>query len=442
MGDIWLKAAYGAQNEYIKDFLKKKPRKDCYASKEERIKEKEYELLEDDLEKELEMSRIQMECEVNDFEKSLNKKDKLDYNEFLNENSFADTVNQLLWHENKYMDYTTKFDLNKVTEEKDNMIQKYESKITLNMDIINNIFLEIELDESFTDLTSEEKYAILDSDVELVIGGSTIDKSKILSCLFIQLCSGQKINEKENRIQIPIYDFNSLWFTSKNGEKEKYGNLKGLPLISMIFSQLKINLFVPKILNKFKMNLVLHGKIIDAIDRSNLVRGQDLQFIIFQNKILEHKEKYYNNIKLNFNNLSKFMLIYFKPKVFTNTNFWDLSLEYPELEYAKLVFHGLSIFSLDFSDKDDEILSFEFFGIKIYLLPYSNDIDTWEKIKESFENIYENFNHNFINFSRLDHVKLNLDISGNKENFDIIINNINFNIIQIIGGMCGLKFCR
>lgn len=438
MGDVWLKAAYGVQNEYIKDFLKKKPTKDCYASKEERIKEKEYELLEDDLEKELEMSRIQMECEVNDFEKSLDKKDKLDYNEFLNENSYADTLKELFLG-NKFVDYNEKIDLVKVSQDKDNKIQHYESYRICGIDIINNIFLEIELDESFTDLSSEEKYAILDSDVELVICGSTIDKSKILSCLFIQLCSGQKINEKEKTIQIPIYDFNSLLYkATKNGEK--YGNLKGLPLIAMQFSLIKINLFMPKILDKFKMNLVLQAKVLDNIDRKNLARGLDLQFIIFQNQIHEHREKYYNNIKLNFNNLSKFMLIYFKPKVFTNTNFWDLSLEYPELEYAKLIFNGL--FSLDFSDKDDEILSFEFFGIKIYLLPYSNDIDTWEKIKESFGNIYENFNHNFINFSRLDHVKLNLDISGNKENFDIIINNINFNVIQIIGGMCGLKFCR
>lgn len=438
MSDVWIKAAYGAQNEYIKDFLKKKPTKDCYASKEERIKNKEYELLEDDLEKELEMSRIQMECEVNDFEKSLDKKDKLDYNEFLNENSYTDTLKELFLG-NKYVDYNEKIVLVKVTQDKDNMIQHYVANLICGIDIINNIFLEIELDESFSDLSSEEKYAILDSDVELVISGSTIDKSKILSCLFIQLCSGQKINEKENIIQIPIYDFNSLLYKeAKNGEK--YGNLKGLPLIAMQFSSIKINLFVPRILDKFKMNLVLQAKVIDNIDKKNLAQGNNLQFIIFQNQIYEHREKYYNNIKLNFSNLSKFMLIYFKPKIFTNTNFWDLSLEYPELEYAKLIFSGF--FSLDFSDKDDEILSFDFFGIKIYLLPYSNDVDTWDKIKESFGNIYENFNHSFINFSRLENVKLNLDISGNKEDFDIVINNINYNIIQIMGGMCGLKFCR
>ena len=404
-------------------------------TKKERRMEKDYELLEDNLEKELELSRIQMECESNDFEQSLRSNDKLDYNGFLEEDKFMDKLCELLTG-NKYVDYVLKIE-GSIKKNKDNIIKKF-NFFTRNIDIINNVYLKMELDSSFEELSSEEKYAILDSDIEFTIGGSIIDKIKLLSCLFHHLCLGKSIIEKDNIIQIPIYDFNSLLYkATKNGNR--FGNLKGLPLVAIYYHEICFSLFSPKILSNFKINLVLEGKIIDTPERKDMALNNDLEFLVFQNNIYEHKEKYYNNINLRFNNQSKFMLIYFKPKVFTSTNFWDLSLEYPQLENAKLNFNGGS---LDFSDEDGEILSFEFFGITIYLLPYSNDVDTWEKIKESFGNIYENFNHSFINFSRLDNVKLNLDISGNKENFYIVINNINFNIIHFKSGMAGLKFVR
>ena len=93
MSDVLLKCAYGSQNIYMDKWLKKGGSN--YVTKNDRKVEKEHELMEDNLEKELELERERFECDQLDFEKNLQFKDKLDYTQFYEENSFNDSLTQL-----------------------------------------------------------------------------------------------------------------------------------------------------------------------------------------------------------------------------------------------------------------------------------------------------------------------------------------------------------
>jgi len=425
--DIFLKTAYGHQNSYMNKLLKKGGSN--YLTKNERKIEKEYELMEDNLELELELERERFECDQLDFEKNMDTKDKLDYIEFYEEKSVNDSLIELVKGYD-YSDYTYIID-NKM-QNKERMI----FTLIRNFDILNNLILQIELDESFDGLSIEEKYALLESEFEIDIGGSRIDKTNILNCLFNQICKGKSIVEKENIIQIPLYDFNNMMYKNNNNLK-KY---KGFPMVSLQYMEIKIHITIPKIITRFKYSLVVNGMLNQNNDRRELFQGS-WEYLVYLNEIFteEYSVNKFQKIRLPFNHPSKFVLLYFKPKIYSNTNFFDFSTNYPNIENAELLCNGIS--RLTFSDADDEILSFDFFGIKIYLLPYSIDVDSWEKIQKMYEDHYENLNSSCINSSRIDNIFLNLDLSENSEGYDLIFNNVHFNVIRIMSGMCGKAYC-
>lgn len=426
MSDVLLKCAYSSQNSYMDKWLKKGGSN--YVTKNDRKVEKEHELMEDNLEKELELERERFECDQLDFEKNLQFKDKLDYTQFYEENSFNDSLTQL-FNGYDYADYTY------IIESKIQNNEKMIFKLTRNCDIINNLFLQIDLDESFEGLSIEEKYAILESEFDIEIGGSRIDKTSIINSLFVQICKGKSIVEKNNTIQIPLYDFNNMIFKHDKDLQK----CRGLPLVCLSYMEVRVNLTIPKIITRFKYSLVVNGLLNQTNERRKLAQGS-WEFLVYLNENFkeEYEENKFQKIRLPFNHPSKFILLYFKPKIYSNTNFFDFSTNYPNIENAELVCNSISC--LTFSDADDEILSFDFFGIKIYILPYSHDIDSWEKIQKMFENHYENLNSSCINSSRIDNMYLTLDLSENSEGYNLIYNNVHFNVLRIMSGMLGIAY--
>jgi hypothetical protein len=425
--DLLLTVAYGHQNLYMDKLLKKGGKN--YVTKNNRKIDKEYELFEDNLEKELELERERFECDQKDFEKNLNFKDRLDFSEFYEETNQHDKLMEL-FSGYDYVDHT--FIYNPIGSK-----TKKRFTIIRQCDIIKDFVLQIELGESFDGLSIEEKYGILESEFELEIGGCRIDKTSILNALFIQICKGKSILERDNIIQIPIYDFNNMMYKHDN----KLSKFKGLPIISISYNEIRINLEVPPILSRFKFDLIVNGMLNQNEDRKTLAQGK-WEFLVYLNELFteEYEENKFQKIRLPFNNPSKFVLLYFKPKIYSNTNFFDFTTNYPLIENAELICNGIKC--LNFSEADDEILSFDFFGIKIYLLPYSSDVDSWEKIQKMFQDHYENLNSSCINSSRIDNMMLKLDINGNSEGYSLKLNNVHFNVMRIISGMCGKAYAN
>jgi hypothetical protein len=67
--------------------------------------------------------------------------------------------------------------------------------------------------------------------------------------------------------------------------------------------------------------------------------------------------------KLSFDRVVKYILIYFTPS--ENVDFWQMNENYPYVCKATLYLNGKN--TLEFENED--LLDFEIFGIKVYLLP-------------------------------------------------------------------------
>lgn len=110
----------------------------------------------------------------------------------------------------------------------------------------------------------------------------------------------------------------------------------------------------------------------------------------------------------------------------------NLFIEYPEIMEAYLIKNksvesGTELITWTY----DNILSFEIFDIKIYVLPMSRDMSTWENINEALKNPLTNisFNKN-VCVGHTDKVELRIDASFT-DDFITIINEIKPNILKV-----------
>lgn len=414
----------GTQNDYIKKFLKGNG---YYTKKSSWMEEIKNEYMEDNLEKELEEFRTQIDNEQRDFEENLQFNKKIDGHDFIEEISSNTSLMNLIT--NKSVTSEINFTVNPTQQ---NNCQLF--KIGRICDIIYNIYLEVKVPESFDGLTLQEKFALLHSDITLIIGGNIINKFNILTGLFMQICTGKKIIELEDTIQIPLFDFEimSTKLSFEHYSKKQDFTLKGLPIINISVQSIDILLNTHEQLKNFSFRLMIKAGNIDTKPRSDL-RAQFLEFLMIQNQE-QITTKSITNIDLHFYHLSKCFILYFKPK--SNNDFWDFLTDYPLIENVGLSLNKIPPIEYD----SEEILDFEIFGIKIYLIPFTKDFATWEKIYECMKNPLENLEASGINFSRLDAISLCLNGSESSKNFDLIINCLNFNFLKICEGFAGKSF--
>jgi hypothetical protein len=298
-------------------------------------------------------------------------------------------------------------------------------KIPRNMiDILKDIYLEIELDDSLFELSSEQKYELFDTYVNLCCGGKLVTSNKILSCIFSNIISGRNIKYDNNIIQIPLFNFDTFVC--------QFYDIIGLPVVALIYHDIEIQIpIIKQSIKKFKYKIVANGfvcstairnKILDTIGKCTTI---ECVMIESQNEVYNVKSSTQKNI-LYFNHIIKCILVYFIPEKDTYAD-QDFS---PNIESIKLHTRYKEI--LDFVA--DDLLDIEIFGIKIYLIPLCKEFSDWERIHECFKKVHKNISVSGINFSRLDEIsiELNLNISSG---YNIVYNALNLNSCAIVHGM-------
>lgn len=379
-------------------------------------------ITENNLERELENHRFQMENEQNEFEKNMRTN--------INPDFFEETTN----------DYIYDLGLGKIqilepdyllSESRGGKIYSFskcglelkEVRFTLTngMDVVNKIYLELELD--FDELSKEEKVLFLmNTTIELRIGGSTIDKGLLLSLLFYQICSGEKINYKDGKIQIPIYNFNS--FTNNST------NVSGLPLIGLCYSLVCFYIRTPLKLKRSEMRLIVIGNCYENTIRRNLVNyGNRSSFLMIQNQYTgadKCQPGFQCKHRLNYNHIVKCILFYFSSE--------DDDIISPNIETVKISHNKYSPIVYN----EDEILSFEIFDIKIYLVPFSKDFSSWEKINETLSNPKDMLIEG-TSFGRLDTSTIEIETDERMDDLYVNYIGISFNCFETVSGMGSIK---
>ncbi|AYV80349.1 MAG: hypothetical protein Gaeavirus36_2 [Gaeavirus sp.] len=317
-------------------------------------------------------------------------------------------------------------------------------------DVIGKIYLQLELPNEQTELSLEEKFALLESTYSLEIGGSCIYQSDITTCIFNQLCINEYISEIDNTIQIPIYNFNNC--------SNKKLNINGFPCPE--YHEIRFSFRMNKLLTKYKYKLILKNQYLGKIIKQKLesilkkssynfsldgLPSDDMMisFPIMQSSTLTlYEQSSLSNIRLNFNLLSKCLLIYFKP--IKNSNIWDFLYEYPAISNIKL--------SLNSQDpiiyEQDELLDFEFFGIKLFIVPLSKDFSSWENINSVLSDPVNNMSPDGLCFSKIDNARLSIELIDRSTNtsidkvtgFELVIECININLLRTLSGMAGTIF--
>jgi hypothetical protein len=278
------------------------------------------------------------------------------------------------------------------------------------LDYIKNIYLEIDLEESFHGLTLEEKIDLFNMDVQLETAGNRILNSTILVCLISQLCADKHINTIENKLQIPILSFGD-----------------GLDVCSMNYNDINV-IIGTKNSYKFRktMRLLCIGGYYNRTKKISVLYNEKYSLIL-QSDINE-----YGNIKNNkyidisANKLSKALFLYFIPKnidnISTSPNITSVKVKLDNLEPIEYT--------------SDNLNSIDILGIFVYIVSFSEEFDTIEGIKMALTGCSKNISCSGINLSKHYKTLIMLDGDYNLEDYTMFLTPIQLNILK----GCYLKF--
>jgi hypothetical protein len=214
-------------------------------------------------------------------------------------------------------------------------------------------------------------------------------------------------------------------------------NIVGLKNASFTFHTFYVRIKNMNIHNsQLKFKLIVNGMVYNKDILQKLKFDKEYnkgEYLILQNQsFLVNQMK---TCKLYFNHITKFILIYFRPV--NETNYWSLNEDYPSINKVSLYCNGYK--ALDFHNED--LLDFEVFGLKIYLLPFSKDVSDWESICETFKNPLKNLSSSGINMSRIDSMIMHIDYDKEPNNeYDMNVVGISFNVAQIGNGFLTMMY--
>jgi hypothetical protein len=385
--------------------------------------------MEDNLENELEEYRTQIDNEQHDFEENLQFNQKITEHEFIEEI----TENTLYSTKNSSAECIMK--LKPITRNDPDILNFVLS--SGHGDFLESVYLEIQIGENLNGLSLEDKFNLLHTDISFSYSEDVIDKKNILTCIFTELCNEKNIIETEDTIQIPIYNFKNF----------KIDNFIGFPLILTTYKNISFILYNhKKIPYLYNSKLIIKMKCLQ--NKIKYIQENRYGFIPREFLILFNQETIiknsYSNIPLSYKFIGKCLLLYFKPK--ENVDFFDYIIDYPIINSAKLILNDSKNITEYNQNQDglyydtDEILNFDFFGIKIYIIPLSEEFSTWEKILNATKNPHKNLIASGINFSKNNKSSLHLDISDSASKYDLVIDCLSFNTLKICGGIFGVGF--
>jgi hypothetical protein len=311
---------------------------------------------------------------------------------------------------------------------------KFTFQITRQADLISDLKMIMEYDDLELDI--EDRFYLLESTIELEIGGSPITKFSLSSNLLLCLLRDKKVIEEQGIIKLPL-----LLFDSPKDDL--------FPLLCLDYHEVRIIIKLhPKIANKMRINLSLIGYVIGANNYSGDTRFGDALTSInkynsgdkgldemrrvhaadYTNFLLQSND-YLLGTYLNFNLVVKFVMFRFKPK--KASSIWDYLSCQPNLDAIRMSLNGL--YPMEFGS--DRILTVDFMGVRLYVLPLSPELADWNKVKQSLSE--KDFKFTGINFSKVDTTKFDFVTDVPIEEFDTYITPINLNLNRISGGMNG-----
>jgi hypothetical protein len=326
---------------------------------------------------------------------------------------------------------------------------------------IDNIYLKIEIPESLFDLSDEQKYSLLNTNIMLKIGGQPIIINKLATCIFNQICSGKNIIQNNNIIEIPIFNFDTMvdnkkiihcWdqgstkpvlykCNNKNiPEKYKY---KGLPVKLLAYHQVSVWIDMSnQYIKTLKYSIICNGYNYST-DHFNYHfktiqnKDGDPEVVLFP---LMENQTIIENIKIKhelyFNNITKAILIYYSPLTYQSID------QIPIIEKITLSTENIDLLYFEAND----LLDIDIFGIKMYVLPLSKEFSDLEHINQAFSstgNVLKELSSSGVNFGRIDKVYLHIDFYNDSEppdNYIINISAISLNYLTIVSGMCGKAY--
>jgi len=292
-----------------------------------------------------------------------------------------------------------------------------------NFDVINNFYLEIELDNNLDEITMEEKYALLNSRIKISTVGDTIEDVSIMACLCNQICYGNNIKEDNHIIQIPLYNFDTC--------VDKKYNVKGHPVCHACP---RIYLYLDNKIKHFNYKIIANGQAYPKDIREHIKTSRYSHVILQSQYERGSLSIWRGRHKLNFNHIAKYFLIYFSPD--KNVDFWQMNENYPLICKLTLYVNGKNV--LEFENED--LLDFEIFGIKIYLLPLCKEFSSFENINNTLKNPLKKLSSSGINLTCCN-TYIDIEFENeqvNTYNFNIIC--VDLNCIRITGGISNLAY--
>ena len=299
-------------------------------------------------------------------------------------------------------DYNTG-DNSEYYESKPYMSDKIIFTINRRLDYISNIYLEIDLEECFHGLTLEEKIDLFNMDIQLETAGNRILNSTILVCLISQLCGDKHINTIGNKLQIPILSFGD-----------------GLDVCSMVYNDFNVIIGTK---NSYKFRKTMRLLCIGGyyhITKKISVLNNNKHSLILQSDIDE-----YGNIKNNkyidisANGLSKALFMYFIPK-----NIDNISTS-PNITSVKFKLDNLEPMEYN----SDNLNSIDILGIFVYIVSFSEEFDTLDRIKIALTGLSKNLSCSGINLSEHHKTLIMLNSDDNLEDYTMFLTPIQLNIL-------------
>ena len=198
---------------------------------------------------------------------------------------------------------------------------------------------------------------------------------------------------------------------------------------------MSIELTINNKIKHFNYKLIVNGLVYNNKERRHLAITL-YEHILLQNQHDNNPILDNNKYKLWLNHIVKYIMIYFTPT--KDINFWQMTENYPLINKVSLHINNSEL--LEFENED--LLDFEIFGIKIYMLPLCKEFSDFENINETFKNPLKLLSSSGINFSCIDEAYFEIDLENKSDMYEINYIGVNFNSIMIGYGLCNLRYAN
>ncbi len=361
---------------------------------EDNINEFEYEL-----EKELNNDKKQIEIEKEEFENKINQSYEFG-NEYLNEKTGIELLTDTIINNNTSNGFTR---LKGVKNTMNNL--EYNFRLPRNVDVINKVYLCIKINDDEFGINENIKNAILNSYIMFSVADRYTDRIKISNSLLQQIFTGDNIKEdtENNELQIPIYNFNYIKLNE---------NLNGLPVVSLVYSDVVFKIRCLEYIQNTKLSLLIESSVLPNKLRSQIAINKYIIMSLTTN-IANSFARQIDELPLNTNyidNIAKYiMLSFYRYNDEDNINLQDI-----DIEFARINFEWKKEYNINEDNyiewDSEEILTCDLWGNRVYLLPLSRDLSSWEEVNKTFTqpNVVESIDKTGLDFNKINNLKLSI----------------------------------